>query len=131
VAAIRAVARGRAFNACPRHDLEIARTTFDWAFPANLEHFPEKWSPVFRQKMRPLKKTRALSGLLEPESALAFVIARDRDADLISKPLNIAHRIDPSSCGLGRDVAGEMKPSCRRKCAIGALHRMKVSVHGP
>jgi hypothetical protein len=36
-----------------------------------LEHFPEKWSPVFRQKMRPLKKTRALSGSLEPESALA------------------------------------------------------------
>jgi hypothetical protein len=21
-----------------------------------LEHFPEKWTPVFRQKMRPLKK---------------------------------------------------------------------------
>src|ERR1700752_1659096 len=35
-----------------------------------LEHFPEKWSPVFRQKMRPPDKTRALSGLFEPESTL-------------------------------------------------------------
>jgi PAS domain S-box-containing protein len=36
-----------------------------------LEHFPEKWPPVFRQKMRPLNKTRVLSGSLGPESALA------------------------------------------------------------
>jgi hypothetical protein len=27
-----------------------------------LEHFPEKWLPVFRQKMRPIKKIRAFSG---------------------------------------------------------------------
>jgi hypothetical protein len=36
----------------------------------SLEHFPEKWSPVFRQKMRPLKRTRALSDSIELESAL-------------------------------------------------------------
>jgi hypothetical protein len=35
-----------------------------------LEHFPEKWSPVFRQKMRPLKKIRTLSDSIESESAL-------------------------------------------------------------
>jgi hypothetical protein len=35
-----------------------------------LEHFPEKWSPVFRQKMRPLKRTRALSDSIDLESAL-------------------------------------------------------------
>jgi hypothetical protein len=40
------------------------------ARPSGLEHFPEKWSPVFRQKMRPLDKTRVLSGSLEPESTL-------------------------------------------------------------
>jgi hypothetical protein len=37
----------------------------------SLEHFLENWSPVFRQKMRPLDKTRVLSGSLEPESTLA------------------------------------------------------------
>ena len=26
------------------------------SFVAGLEHFPEKWSPVFRKKMRPLNK---------------------------------------------------------------------------
>jgi hypothetical protein len=36
-----------------------------------LEHFSEKWSPVFRQKMRPLDKTRVLSGSFEPENTLA------------------------------------------------------------
>jgi hypothetical protein len=28
--------------------------SFGWG--CALEHFPEKWSPVFRQKMRPLKE---------------------------------------------------------------------------
>jgi hypothetical protein len=36
-----------------------------------LKHFPEKWSPVFRKKMRPLNKARVLSGSFEPESTLA------------------------------------------------------------
>jgi tRNA(Ile)-lysidine synthase len=47
---------------------------------APLEHFPEKWSPVFRQKMRPLKKTRVLSGSVEPESTLEEVARHDRAA---------------------------------------------------
>jgi hypothetical protein len=37
---------------------------------SQLEHFPEKWSPVFRQKMRPLKKIGTLSDSIESESAL-------------------------------------------------------------
>src|SRR5579862_1726179 len=36
----------------------------------SLEHFPEKWSPVFRKKMRPLNRTRVLSGSSGPESTL-------------------------------------------------------------
>jgi hypothetical protein len=35
-----------------------------------LEHFQEKWLPVFRQKMRPIKKARALSDSAKSESAL-------------------------------------------------------------
>jgi hypothetical protein len=27
-----------------------------WIAGTALEHFPEKWSPVFRQKMRPLNQ---------------------------------------------------------------------------
>jgi hypothetical protein len=37
------------------------------------EHFPEKWSPVFRQKMRPLKKIGTLSDSIESESVLARI----------------------------------------------------------
>jgi hypothetical protein len=48
-----------------RLPLKLSRT--------RLEHFPEKRSPVFRQKMRPLDKTRVLSGSLEPESTLVFL----------------------------------------------------------
>jgi hypothetical protein len=44
------------------------------------EHFPEKWSPVFRQKMRPLKKIGTLSDSIESES----VLARIQDSILLS-----------------------------------------------
>jgi tripartite-type tricarboxylate transporter receptor subunit TctC len=37
-----------------------------------MEHFSEKWSPVFRQKMRPLKKTRVLFVSIESKSALVL-----------------------------------------------------------
>jgi hypothetical protein len=37
------------------------------------EHFPEKWSPVFRQRMRPLKKIGTLSDSIESESVLARI----------------------------------------------------------
>jgi hypothetical protein len=33
------------------------------------EHFPEKWLPVFRQKMRPMKNNRALSDSAQSECA--------------------------------------------------------------
>jgi predicted metal-binding membrane protein len=48
------------------------------------EHFPEKWSPAFRQKMRPVDKTRVLSGSLEPESILVAVLRRDRAITLVA-----------------------------------------------
>jgi hypothetical protein len=38
---------------------------------AKLEHSSgKKWSPVFRQKMRALDKTRMFSGSLDPENTL-------------------------------------------------------------
>jgi hypothetical protein len=37
-----------------------------------LEHFPEKWLPVFRQKMRLLKKARSLFDSTEMESDLVI-----------------------------------------------------------
>jgi hypothetical protein len=34
----------------------VAKASENTDSPGTLEHFPEKWSPVFRQKMRPPKR---------------------------------------------------------------------------
>ena len=73
------------------------------AASAGLEHFPEKWSPVFRKKMRPLNKVRVLSGSFEPESTLAG--SRD-DASASG-----GFRIGP----LGQ-VMGGAPPTCMPTC---------------
>jgi hypothetical protein len=84
-------------RAAARHELINHRTPdsrLNWAEKAeiglswirSLEHFPEKWSPVFRQKMRPLDKTRVLSGSLEPESTLARpAAANDGGCNVVSR----------------------------------------------
>jgi hypothetical protein len=48
-----------------------------------LEHFPEKWAPVFRRKCDKIKKPRALSDSIESESAPGDIepdVARDPSA---------------------------------------------------
>jgi hypothetical protein len=61
-------------------------TSIPWT-PASLEHFQEKWNPVFRPKMQQRKNARAISVSGQREIALA-VEAR-RNAESLSSLINV------------------------------------------
>jgi len=67
-----------------------------------LEHFPEKWSPVFRKEMRPLNKTRVLSGSSEPESTLVVEVNSQARAEMIRAKIETA--LGSEVCHVATDV---------------------------
>jgi hypothetical protein len=69
----------------------------------SLEHFPEKWTPVFRRKCDHFLKSRALSDLTKAESALAGVIG----AAILVAVAGAALGASTSSPGTSPDWKGE------------------------
>jgi hypothetical protein len=53
--------------------------------PTALEHFLEKWAPVFRKKMRQLQKPRPLSDSLGSENGLALPLECPRNVGCCRK----------------------------------------------
>jgi superfamily II DNA helicase RecQ len=64
-----------------------------------LEHFPEKWVPVFRRKCDKIKKPERFSDSIESENAL-------QRQPFWAKKLQPAYpRMNPATCADGSDVS--------------------------